>query len=110
MVHIPSDRHRHGLILDFTVAENMVLPDLLTGLRSASEGELDWETIHQEARRLIEGVRCANSKRELAAGSLSGGNQKVIVARELSRKPELIVAAQPTRGLTLAPSSLFTEN
>ncbi|HHY62761.1 MAG TPA: heme ABC transporter ATP-binding protein, partial [Firmicutes bacterium] len=66
----------------------------------SNRGELDWETIHQEARRLIEEFDVRTPSEKVAAGSLSGGNQqKVIVARELSRQPELIVAAQPTRGL-----------
>ncbi len=99
VVHIPSNRHRHGLILDFTLAENMVLQTYYRPPFS-KRGELDWETIHQEARRLIEEFDVRTPSEKVAAGSLSGGNQqKVIVARELSRKPELIVAAQPTRGL-----------
>jgi ABC-type uncharacterized transport system ATPase subunit len=99
VVHIPSDRQRHGLILDFTVAENMILQTYYKAPFSR-RGELDWETIHTEARRLIEQFDVRTPSEKVAAGSLSGGNQqKVIVARELSREPELIVAAQPTRGL-----------
>ncbi len=99
VVHIPSDRHRHGLVLDFTIAENMILQTYYKPPFS-NRGELDWETIHQEARRLIEEFDVRTPSEKVAAGSLSGGNQqKVIVARELSRQPELIVAAQPTRGL-----------
>ncbi len=99
VVHIPADRHRHGLVLDFTVAENMVLQ---TYYRPpfAKNSRLDWEAIRQEARRLIDQFDIRTPGEDVAASSLSGGNQqKVIVARELSRQPELVVAAQPTRGL-----------
>ena len=99
VVHIPADRHRHGLILDFTVAENMVLQTyhMPPFTRGAS---LRWDAIRQEARRLIEEYDVRTPSEDTRAGSLSGGNQqKVIVARELSRNPELVVAAQPTRGL-----------
>jgi ABC-type uncharacterized transport system ATPase subunit len=99
VVHIPADRHRHGLVLDFTVAENMVLqtyykPPFTRGT------SLNWDAIRHEARRMIEEYDVRTPSEDTRAGSLSGGNQqKVIVARELSRSPELVVAAQPTRGL-----------
>ncbi|MEA4884619.1 MAG: ABC transporter ATP-binding protein [Clostridia bacterium] len=99
IVHIPADRHRHGLVLDFTVAENMILQQYYKPPFSRG-GQLAWDTIHSEARRLIQEYDVRTPNEDVLAGSLSGGNQqKVIVARELSRKPNLIVAAQPTRGL-----------
>ena len=99
VVHIPADRHRHGLVLDFTVAENMVLQTYCRPPFSKNS-RLNWETIKREARRLIEQFDIRTPGEDVNASSLSGGNQqKVIVARELSRRPELVVAAQPTRGL-----------
>ena len=99
VVHIPADRHRHGLVLDFTVAENMVLQTYYRPPFS-SKSRLNWETIKREARRLIDQFDIRTPGEDVNASSLSGGNQqKVIVARELSRQPELVVAAQPTRGL-----------
>lgn len=99
VVHIPEDRQKHGLVLDFTIAENMVLE---TQYRSpfSKGGVLRWDVIKSHARRLIEEYDVRTPSEEVQAKSLSGGNQqKVIVARELSRDPDLIVAAQPTRGL-----------
>jgi len=99
MVHIPADRQRHGLILDFSIAENMVLQTYYRPPFSI-RGRLNWEVIKSEARRLIEEFDIRTPGEDVPAGSLSGGNQqKVIVARELSRQPELVIAAQPTRGL-----------
>ena len=99
VVHIPADRHRHGLVLDFTVAENMVLQTHYKPPFSRG-AVLDWDAIRKTARELIEEYDVRTPGEDTRAGSLSGGNQqKVIVARELSREPELVVAAQPTRGL-----------
>lgn len=99
IVHIPADRHRHGLILDFSIAENMVLRNYYAPPYSA-KSVLDWDVIKKEAQDLIEEYDVRTPNEEVSARSLSGGNQqKVIIARELSQEPEFIVAAQPTRGL-----------
>ncbi|MDI9440954.1 MAG: ABC transporter ATP-binding protein [Firmicutes bacterium] len=99
VVHIPADRHRHGLVLEFSIAENMVLRTYYAPPFS-NKTVLDWEVIKQEARELIEEYDVRTPNEDVLASSLSGGNQqKVIVARELAQEPELIVAAQPTRGL-----------
>lgn len=99
VVHIPSDRHRHGLILDFTVAENMVLRTYYAPPFS-SKTVLDWTKIKEESRKLIKEYDVRTPHEDTLASSLSGGNQqKVIIARELAQEPDFIVAAQPTRGL-----------
>ncbi|NLJ80504.1 MAG: heme ABC transporter ATP-binding protein, partial [Firmicutes bacterium] len=99
IVHIPADRRRHGLVLDFTVAENMVLRTYYQPPFS-KKALLDWALIKKEAQGLIAEYDVRTPGEETLASSLSGGNQqKVIVARELSQDPDLIVAAQPTRGL-----------
>jgi simple sugar transport system ATP-binding protein len=99
IVHVPEDRQKHGLVLDFTVAENMVLQTF--DKKPFSSGiNLKWDAIRSFAKRLIAEFDVRTPDEDTPAGSLSGGNQqKAILARELSRSPELIVIAQPTRGL-----------
>ena len=97
---IPEDRHKHGLVLDFTVCENMVL-QTHAAPAFASHGFLKWGEIEAHADRLIEDfdVRPRGSARR-AAGTLSGGNQqKVIIAREIYNDKDLLICANPTRGL-----------
>ncbi|SKB82927.1 simple sugar transport system ATP-binding protein [Lachnospiraceae bacterium] len=101
MSHIPEDRHKHGLVLDYSLEYNIVLqryfePEFVTGA-----GFLKKNAIREYAERLIEkydvrsGLGAATTVR-----SMSGGNQqKAIIAREIDRDPKLIVAVQPTRGL-----------
>jgi simple sugar transport system ATP-binding protein len=97
---IPEDRHKHGLILDFLVAENMVLQNV-ERREFSRHGFLRRKNILDHTRTLIRQydirpVTCASSK----ALSLSGGNQqKVIIAREVSNNKELLVCVNPTRGL-----------
>ncbi len=98
--HIPEDRHRHGLILDFRLSENLVI-HAYARTPFARFGILDFEAIGKNADRLIEefDVRCAQGG-ATPTRSMSGGNQqKAIVARELDRSPRAMVVAQPTRGL-----------
>lgn len=99
MSHIPEDRQKRGLVLDFTVAENMILENYHKEPFS-QRGRLNHRKISSFAKELIEkfDVRPQNDKQ--IAGALSGGNQqKVILAREISNDPEVLIAAQPTRGL-----------
>ena len=99
IVHVPEDRQKHGLVLEFSVAENMILQSY--NKRPFSKGiNLKWDVIRAYARKLIAEFDVRTPDEDTLAGSLSGGNQqKAILARELSRTPELIVVAQPTRGL-----------
>jgi ABC-type uncharacterized transport system ATPase subunit len=97
--HVPEDRHKHGLVLSFPVRDNMVL---CTYYRSpfADGIELDYPQIADQAEELVHVFDVRTPSIETTAGSLSGGNQqKVIVARELSRPVKLLIANQPTRGL-----------
>jgi len=97
--HVPEDRHKHGLVLSFPVRDNLVLctyyePPYAQGV------ELDFAAIEEQAYRLVEMFDIRTPAIETNVGSLSGGNQqKVIVARELSRPIRLLIANQPTRGL-----------
>ena len=99
VAHIPEDRQKHGLVLTYPIADNLVLSTYY--LPPFSHGiELDQQAISANAQTLIKKYDIRTPSALTNAGSLSGGNQqKVIVARELSRVTQLIIAAQPTRGL-----------
>ncbi len=97
---IPEDRHKHGLVLDFTVEDNLVLKSFHQAPYSRN-GLLNRDVIHQHAEQLIEDfdVRAGEGPASIAR-SLSGGNQqKAIVGREIDLNPEILIAVQPTRGL-----------
>ncbi len=98
--HIPEDRHRHGLILDFRLDENLVVHDYGEA-PYARWGLLDYGAIKTNAERLIKEFDVRSGQGAATpARSLSGGNQqKAIVAREIDRSPSVLVVAQPTRGL-----------
>jgi len=95
--HIPEDRHARGLVLDYTIAENLVLGQqhrFTTGVR------LDNAAIVDNARRQIEAFDIRPAVPSVPARTLSGGNQqKIVVAREMSRSFQVLLAAQPTRGV-----------
>ena len=94
---IPEDRHREGLILGFSLTENVALKG--AGRR---RGRIDWRECRNSARRLIGEYDVRAPTVDVAASALSGGNQqKVVLARELSDQPAVIVAENPTRGLDI---------
>lgn len=100
ITHIPEDRHRHGLVLDYTLAENLILksyfkPDF------QKKSLLNFTAIESNATHLIERFDIRSGQgTKTSVRSMSGGNQqKVIVAREIKEDPELLIAVQPTRGL-----------
>ncbi|MFD1928644.1 ABC transporter ATP-binding protein [Sporosarcina siberiensis] len=97
--HIPQDRHKHGLVLDFTVGYNAVLQTYYNKPISR-KGIMDYKKVSEKAKKIIEmyDVRCQGEN--ALARSLSGGNQqKLIIGREIDRNPDLLIAATPTRGL-----------
>ncbi len=99
--HVPEDRHRHGLVLDFRLDENAVLKTYGRVPYCSRVGTLDFRAIAEHGSDLIRqyDIRAGKGPATLA-GSMSGGNQqKVIIAREIDLSPELLVVAQPTRGL-----------
>jgi ABC-type uncharacterized transport system ATPase subunit len=97
--HIPEDRQRRGLVLDFTLAENIALHDF-DGAPYSRFGWLYPRRMVANARRLLLEFDVRGGGPQTLASSLSGGNQqKVILAREVSRAPQVLIAAQPTRGL-----------
>jgi ABC-type uncharacterized transport system ATPase subunit len=102
LAHIPSDRYRMGLLPDFTVAENLFL-QRIGEAPFTRRGVLNWDAIRREAQQLIQAYNVRGATVDTPAGALSGGNaQKMILARELSRQPKVLLAAQPTRGLDVS--------
>ena len=100
--HIPEDRHKYGLVLDFNMEENMILQTYFNEPLS-KHGILNTEAIRRHSQALMEQFDVRSSLGGLSIGrSLSGGNQqKAIIAREIHRSPQLLIAAQPTRGLDI---------
>jgi simple sugar transport system ATP-binding protein len=98
--HIPEDRHKHGLVLDYSLQENLILQSYFTEAFQ-KRGFLQFDKIHTHAENLIQSFDIRSGKGpETVARSMSGGNQqKAIVAREIDRDTELLIAVQPTRGL-----------
>lgn len=97
--HIPEDRHKRGLVLDFSMNENMVLETYFHD-KFNKNGFLNYDAINKHAEKLIEEFDVRTPSIHTLARSLSGGNQqKAIIAREVDKDPDLLIAAQPTRGL-----------
>ena len=97
--HIPEDRQRRGLVLEFSIAENIALHDF----RQAPDSKAGWlfpNRLIARATQLIKDFDVRGGNAQSRAGGLSGGNQqKVVLAREIDRDPKVLIAAQPTRGL-----------
>ena len=101
MSHIPEDRHKHGLVLDYSLEDNIVLQRYFQPEFTNKAGFLRRKNIRSYADRLIELYDVRSGQGAITtARSMSGGNQqKAIIAREIDKAPELLVAVQPTRGL-----------
>ncbi|HKL57604.1 MAG TPA: ATP-binding cassette domain-containing protein, partial [Sphaerochaeta sp.] len=99
--YIPEDRHKYGLVGQFSIYENCALKNYYQDLYKNKYGLLDFSKMHDDAEVLIDEFDIRAGEGALTpASSLSGGNQqKVIVAREISLSPKVLVVAQPTRGL-----------
>ncbi len=109
IAHIPEDRQRAGLIGSFTVAENLVL-DTYYDDRFSTGPSIDWGKVEAEAARVVEVFDVRTSSVHSAANHLSGGNQqKLVVARELSRDTRMVIAGQPTRGLDVGSIAYIHE-
>lgn len=97
--HVPEDRHRDGLVLDMTLAENMALQTYYKEPLSKN-GVLNYPKINEYARHLMEEFDVRGAGELVPARGFSGGNQqKAIIAREVDRNPDLLIVSQPTRGL-----------
>jgi ABC-type uncharacterized transport system ATPase subunit len=107
LAHIPEDRHRRGLILDYSIADNLVL-----GIQNefATRGVLDIGRIDENASTQIEAFDIRPSSAVLPARALSGGNQqKVVVAREMGHVFTVLLASQPTRGVDVGAIEFIHE-
>jgi simple sugar transport system ATP-binding protein len=101
VAHVPEDRHKHGLVLDYSIEDNLILgyhykQPFAKGLN------LDFNSMAEHADRLIPEYDIRPRNKEILARSLSGGNQqKIIIAREFDMGPEFLIASQPTRGVDI---------
>ena len=101
MSHIPEDRHKHGLILDYSLEYNLVLQTYFEPEYTSKLGFLKRDNIRKTADRLIDefDVRSGQGSVTMARAMSGGNQQKAIIAREIDKNPDLLVAVQPTRGL-----------
>ena len=101
MSHIPEDRHKHGLVLDYTLEDNMILQRYFEPEFTNKFGFLRRKNIRAYAERLIETYDVRSGQGPITISrAMSGGNQqKAIIAREIDKDPQLLIAVQPTRGL-----------
>ncbi|MBR3061747.1 MAG: ABC transporter ATP-binding protein, partial [Exiguobacterium sp.] len=107
--HIPQDRHKHGLILDYSIRDNMVLQTYYKEPFS-KRGLMNYKAVAEKAKALIEKFDVRTPSIDVPARALSGGNQqKAIIAREVDRSPDLLIAAQPTRGLDVGAIEFIHE-
>ena len=100
--HIPEDRHKYGLVLDYTLQENLILQNYFDN-RFQKSGFIKFREVEKYANTLINkfDIRSALGNKTITR-SMSGGNQqKAIIAREIDRNPNLLIAVQPTRGLDI---------
>jgi simple sugar transport system ATP-binding protein len=107
--HIPEDRMGLGLLLNMSIAENLVL-EVRTDPRFEKRHMIDDEQVHLNANRLVQEYSIQCPSVDSAAGTLSGGNmQKMILAKVLSRNPKVLIAAQPTAGLDVGATEFIHE-
>ena len=102
IAHIPEDRHKRGLLLDFDLAENSILGIHYRSPVASGMGLLDGVAIKKRVGEIIKKFDVRPPKSELSARSLSGGNQqKLIIGREFELEPKLLLVSQPTRGVDI---------
>ncbi len=102
MSHIPEDRHKHGLVLDYNLQENAVLQTYFEP-RFQKNGLIKFGAVRDYAKKLIKqyDIRSGQGEDSITRDMSGGNQQKVIVARELDRNPKVVIAVQPTRGLDI---------
>lgn len=98
--HIPEDRQKYGLVLDYTLKDNAVLQTYYEP-KFQNKGFIKFDAVRQYAKKLIDkfDIRSGQGEDSIVRGMSGGNQQKLIVAREIDRDPEIIIAVQPTRGL-----------
>ena len=102
LAHIPEDRHKHGLILDFDLQQNSVLQTYFEH-RFQNKGFIKFNAVREYAKKLIKqyDIRSPRDENSVVRNMSGGNQQKLIVARELDRNPDIVLAVQPTRGLDI---------
>ncbi|HTY46523.1 MAG TPA: ABC transporter ATP-binding protein [Methanomassiliicoccales archaeon] len=106
--HIPEDRIGTGLVLDMSIAENLVL-ELRNDPRFRKRYTVDSQKVHEHASKLVQEYSIATASVDAPARTLSGGNmQKAILAKVLYREPKVLVAVQPTSGLDVGATDFIT--
>lgn len=103
MSHIPEDRHKHGLVLDYSLEDNLVLQRYFEPQFTSKAGLMKRKEIREYSDSLIEeyDIRSGQGSSTIVR-SMSGGNQqKAIIAREIDKNPDLLIAVQPTRGVDI---------
>ncbi|ABO51272.1 nucleoside ABC transporter ATP-binding protein [Desulforamulus reducens MI-1] len=109
IAHIPEDRHKTGLAMGFDITNNLIIKEYQSP-RFSTGGLLNFKAIAANAQQLLNEYRIKASGPEAKAKDLSGGNQqKIILAREISSSPRVIIANQPTRGLDIGASMYVRE-
>lgn len=100
MAHIPEDRHKHGLVLEYSLEENLILKSYFDKVNQ-SHGFLKFKDINTNANTLIDtfDIRSGQGAKSIVRGMSGGNQQKAIIAREVSSNSDLLIAVQPTRGL-----------
>ena len=100
MAHIPEDRHKHGLVLDYNLAENFILKSYFDP-KYQNKGFIKFDKMYETANKLIEqyDVRSGEGAKSITRGMSGGNQQKAIIAREVESNSDLLIAVQPTRGL-----------
>lgn len=102
MAYIPQDRHKEGMVLEMSLSDNMIL-ETHDQKPFSKKGWIDYEKVNQYTTDMIEKFNVKATGYKALAKSLSGGNQqKIVLAREVSRNPRILIAAQPTRGLDIS--------
>ena len=101
LTHIPEDRHKHGLILDYALDDNLVLENYYKKEYKKAGFIVNKKAIKEHSDKLIEeyDIRSGEGSKSIVRGMSGGNQQKAIVAREIDRDPNLLIAVQPTRGL-----------
>jgi ABC-type uncharacterized transport system ATPase subunit len=102
MSHIPEDRHKHGVILDFDLKQNAVLQTYFQP-RFQKRGFIKFDAVSEYAKKLIKqyDIRSPRDEDSIVRNMSGGNQQKLIVARELDKDPDIVIAVQPTRGLDI---------
>lgn len=100
LAYIPEDRHKHGLVLEYTLAQNLILKNYFD-TNHQRYGFINEKVMMEEAQKLIQqfDIRSGQQEKSIVRGMSGGNQQKAIIAREISTNSDLLIAVQPTRGL-----------